>query len=92
MDPESAAPLPFSRFQLPGLNLPLNWTPHQEYLVDSTKYKYRTKMRETFPAQGEGKDLFRTALNDPDNLRYFDANRTLLPVADVVLQASFAYF
>lgn len=49
-------------------------------------------MRETFPAQGEGKDLFRTALNDPDNLRYFDANRTLLPVADVVLQASFAYF
>jgi hypothetical protein len=92
MDPEPAPPLPFSRFQLPGLNLPLNWAPRKEYWAEYTKDKSRTKIREKIPGKGEGKDLFRTALNDPDDLRYFEANRTLLPIADVVLQASFAYF
>jgi hypothetical protein len=62
------------RFQLPGLNLPLNWTPHAKYLkIDEPDYDYRTFARERktprkieVPAQGDGKDLFRTALSDAD--------------------------
>jgi hypothetical protein len=58
----------FSRFQLPGLNLPLNWTPHEPY----SKYTYAPNsgrshtITTNYPVQGEGKNLFRTALNDAD--------------------------
>jgi hypothetical protein len=58
----------FSRFQLPGLNLPLNWTPHEPY----TKFTYapnsgnNNMITTNYPVQGEGKNLFRTALNDAD--------------------------
>lgn len=41
-----------SRFDLPGLNLPLNWTPN----ADSYSGK----------ARGEGRDLIKTALNEAD--------------------------
>ena len=64
----SDSPSSFSRFQLPGLNLPLNWTPHEAY----TKFTHvqeggNNRMIQTqYPAQGEGKNLFRTALNDAD--------------------------
>jgi hypothetical protein len=55
---------PFSRFDLPGLNLPLNWQPcepHQAYRWEDKNYtSYYV------PASGEGKNLFRTALNDSD--------------------------
>jgi len=57
----------FSRFQLPGLNLPINWTPHERYT--RTEYHSEPGMEPTvtvYPAQGEGLDLFRTALNDAD--------------------------
>ena len=62
-DPKTVA---FSRFQLPGLNLPINWTPHEAY----SKYTYLPSgnayemIHTRMPAQGEGKNLFRTALND----------------------------
>lgn len=49
---------PQARFDLPGLNLPLNWTPHKEY----TKYSQPDRL--AFPKQGDGMDLFPTALND----------------------------
>lgn len=58
----------FSRFQLPGLNLPLNWTPHEPY----SKFTYAPNsgsghtITTNYPVQGEGKDLFRTALNGAD--------------------------
>jgi hypothetical protein len=60
------------RFQLPGLNLPLNWTPHEKYLkINEPGYDYATfaRMCKTpkkieVPAQGDGKNLFRTALSD----------------------------
>ncbi|KAF4630381.1 hypothetical protein G7Y89_g7765 [Cudoniella acicularis] len=41
-----------SRFDLPGLNLPLSWVPR------SKSYKG--------PAEGEGRDLIKTALNETD--------------------------
>lgn len=47
-----ASTSPMSRFDLPGLNLPLNWTPNAD--------SYREK------ARGEGRDLIKTALNDVD--------------------------
>jgi hypothetical protein len=68
MSAPSTKPLAFSRFQLPGLNLPVNWTPHEAF----TKYSYvpnsgNNEMVETkHSGQGEGKNLFRTALNDAD--------------------------
>lgn len=60
------------RFDLPGLNLPLNWTPHAKYRKNEG-YKYAalnrvgdvSRMTEV-PAQGDGKDLFQTALSDAD--------------------------
>jgi hypothetical protein len=60
------------RFDLPGLNLPLNWTPHAKYRKNEA-YRYgalnrrgdMSKMTEV-PAQGDGKDLFQTALSDVD--------------------------
>jgi hypothetical protein len=63
-----------SRFQLPGLNLPLNWTPHSKYFkIVEPNYNYaefsqmRKKPRKIeVPAQGDGKDLFQTALSDAD--------------------------
>lgn len=54
----------FSRFDLPGLNLPLNWQPrgsHATYHWEGPAYA-----QSTAPATGEGKDLFKTALNDAD--------------------------
>jgi hypothetical protein len=51
---------PHTRFSLPGLNLSLNWTPHGAYT------EYNRAGKTPFPAQGDGKDLFRTALNDAD--------------------------
>lgn len=59
--PTPAAPADsFSRFQLPGLNLPLNWVPS----APSTSTSTGTAV--IIPGQGEGKDLFRNALNDYD--------------------------
>lgn len=46
------------RFDLPGLNLPLNWTPHEEYHRSWGENPYY------FPSQGDGKNLFPTALDD----------------------------
>ncbi|KAH7336297.1 hypothetical protein BKA65DRAFT_458937 [Rhexocercosporidium sp. MPI-PUGE-AT-0058] len=58
-------PTEISRFDLPGLNLPLNWTPHAAYTYhkcdDSEVIEYIK-----VPAQGEGLDLFPVALNDAD--------------------------
>lgn len=60
------------RFNLPGLNLPLNWTPHARYRKNEA-YKYAALDRVgdssrmiAVPAQGDGKDLFQTALSDAD--------------------------
>lgn len=51
-----------SRFDLPGLNLPLNWTPNDNYskytIVDGNPVKV------DIIAQGEGRNLFPTALDD----------------------------
>jgi hypothetical protein len=58
---------PFSRFKLPGLNLPLNWTPHEEYhKFDNSHVDLRNAKYVKIPAEGEGKNLFRTALSDKD--------------------------
>jgi hypothetical protein len=60
------------RFDLPGLNLPLNWTPHAKYLKNEAfKYASLNRAGDTsrmteVPAQGDGKDLFQTALSDAD--------------------------
>jgi hypothetical protein len=51
-----------ARFDLPGLNLPLNWTPHAKH---SPLDRIGDRMAEV-PAQGDGKDLFQTALSDAD--------------------------
>lgn len=68
MSTPDSKPVAFSRFQLPGLNLPINWTPHEAY----SKFSYPPNgghdgmIHINLPAQGEGKNLFRTALNDAD--------------------------
>jgi hypothetical protein len=51
----------FTRFHLPGLNLPLNWVPHEDYI--DIEEEPRIKV----PAQGEGNDLFPSALDTADN-------------------------
>ena len=53
---------PFSRFELPGLNLPLNFTPNGP----ATDFNYEAKKMVSRPGQGEGQKLFKTALNAPD--------------------------
>lgn len=58
-------PTGMSRFDLPGLNLPLNWTPNEPY----RKYEYdnnHNMQTIEMPAQGHGKGLFPVALNDAD--------------------------
>lgn len=65
MASSATTPVEFPRFQLPGLNLPLNWTPNAKY----RKYEYDDKQVMQgidVPAQGDGVDLFKTALNDAD--------------------------
>jgi hypothetical protein len=61
------------RFLLPGLNLPLNWTPHEKYVkikrpgfTSSSYVGSKTATKIEVPAQGDGKNLFRTALSDAD--------------------------
>lgn len=48
---------PQARLDLPGLNLPLNWAPHEKYSV------YHDNGTLVFPPQGDGKNLFHTALD-----------------------------
>ena len=51
-------------FRLPGFSLPLNFTPHKEYsYVKRINGEFQSI---TVPSQGEGVDLFRTALNEQD--------------------------
>ncbi|KAG4439283.1 hypothetical protein IFR05_005216 [Cadophora sp. M221] len=54
-----------SRFDLPGLNLPLNWTPNAKF----TRYEHdNNHVMQTVEkaAQGDGEDLFPVALNETD--------------------------
>jgi hypothetical protein len=55
---------PFSRFDLPGLNLPLNWQPCEAH--EATRWEGEKYIRYSVPATGEGKNLFPTALSDTD--------------------------
>jgi hypothetical protein len=50
------------RFDLPGLNLPLNWTPNDKYRKYENVGGYARKV--DVSAQGVGKNLFPTALDD----------------------------
>jgi len=54
----------YTHFMLPGFNLPLNWTPHEKYIKH--EYINGNSISTEHPAQGEGKNLFPTALNDAD--------------------------
>ena len=54
--------VPFSRFELPGLNLPLNFTPNPP----GTNFNYEAEKMVSTLGQGEGQKLFKTALNAPD--------------------------
>lgn len=54
-----------TRFQLPGLNLPLNWTPHAPYHYVKHEAGQEMKVLQV-PSQGGGKNLLRTALSDAD--------------------------
>jgi len=60
MSSSSSAPSGQPRNRLPGLNLPLNWTPHAPYI--KTEKEVKTEVS----AQGDGRDLFRTALSEAD--------------------------
>lgn len=78
-------PNAFSRFHLPGLNLPLNWEPHGPY----SKWKENKVVQ--YAASGEGKDLFRTALNENDMWEGYTSLRltplrefTMLHIMDVI--------
>jgi hypothetical protein len=53
---------PMSRFDLPGLNLPLNFRPHP----GESRYDPVSKKLAPFAFKGEGQNLFRTALNSID--------------------------
>lgn len=65
-------PPPMTRFSLPGLSLPLNWTPHEAYTKYEQTGSYRDKTRAAtctnVPACGSGKNLFPNALNDVDSI------------------------
>lgn len=52
---------PQARLDLPGLNLPLNWTPHEKY---SQYQSSTTVVFFEFPAQGDGANLYPTALDN----------------------------
>lgn len=73
MSSSLTAPQKYTRFSLPGLNLPLNWTPHETYR------SYRDGNHGTVTAQGDGKNLFRTALNYAD----VDGGYTSLPLTQL---------
>ena len=53
----------FSRFDLPGLRLPLNFEPHGTHVRNVYLGGAEGTKRVDIPATGEGKDLFPTALN-----------------------------
>lgn len=55
----------FNRFDLPGLNLPLNFTPHEARKDFNWKDDGNHEIT-LVPGQGEGRNLFRTALNNED--------------------------
>ncbi len=67
MASSAPAPVAFSRFQLPGLNLPLNWTPHAASEKIDFGSENVTMEPKHIPAQGEGSELFKTALNEADD-------------------------
>jgi hypothetical protein len=56
--------MPFSRFSLPGLNLPLNWTPRPARIIRELVDSKEVMIND--PATGEGEELFSTALNAED--------------------------
>lgn len=53
-----------SRFDLPGLNLPLNFTPHKAHVKWSYSSGQPGGTRISVPATGEEKDLFPSALSN----------------------------
>jgi hypothetical protein len=61
---EEGPKMPFSRFSLPGLNLPLNWTPRPARIIRELVDSKEVMIND--PATGEGEELFSTALNAED--------------------------
>jgi hypothetical protein len=61
---EEGPKMPFSRFSLPGLNLPLNWTPRPARIIRECVDSKVVMIND--PATGEGEELFSTALNAED--------------------------
>jgi Protein of unknown function (DUF4246) len=55
-----------SRFDLPSLNLPLNFTPHKAYVKRLYVGGLEGTKQITVPATGEEKDLLPSALSDND--------------------------
>jgi hypothetical protein len=62
---EEGPKMPFSRFSLPGLNLPLNWTPRPARIIREWVDSKVVMIND--PATGEGQELFSTALNAEDS-------------------------
>ena len=62
---EEGPKMPFSRFSLPGLNLPLNWTPRPARIIRELVDSKEVMIND--PATGEGQELFSTALNAEDS-------------------------
>ena len=61
---EEGPKMPFSRFSLPGLNLPLNWTPRPARIIRELVDSKEVMIND--PATGECEELFSTALNAED--------------------------
>ena len=62
---EEGPKMPFTRFSLPGLNLPLNWTPRPARIIREWVDSKVVMIND--PATGEGQELFSTALNAEDS-------------------------
>jgi hypothetical protein len=69
-----------SRFDLPGLNLPLNWEPyepHEPHELHEPNMRSGNPNSSYAPVQKRGKKLFRTALNESD---IFDGYTAFAPL------------
>jgi hypothetical protein len=67
----ASASTKMSRFDLPGLNLPLNFTPHKAY-VKTVYTGLQGSKQINVPAAGEEKDPFPSALTNVDERSQYE--------------------
>lgn len=65
-------PSRFSRFDLPGFTLPLNFSPHMAYKKGLYNLAISSVKEVEVPASGEERDLFPSALDPGDSSSQYE--------------------